>query len=391
SGSSAGIGLILFLFVSFRLMVLLAFPPENLIFYGDYRHYFNLADMTRRGFYPYLHYWYEFPPIFPWLNIGVYWLAGQQLKNYIPLLALVLLLAEAGNLVLLYRLARLLFDPRRAERLAWIYTALFTPVFFWLGNFDALTTFFILLSLYALLTDRPRLLGLGLGLGAMVKYVPVILLATVWRAKGLKTALGQAAAVLVIGLVLFAPFLWANPTMTLASLAAQAGKSSYQTVWALIDGNYTTGNFGPLIDHFDPAKAVQPVNNPARIPTWLTFIPFGLLGLWVLTRPRRLPDRRLDAVCFTAFTFLLFFLWSQGWSPQWQTFLIPLLLLALPERQAVLFVVVLGFINFLEWPVILSRGLTQFLPLTIILRTLIFVLLAVKLYQMLEEGPRAGR
>ncbi len=372
--------LILILFFTGRLMMLIAFPPENLIFYGDYQHYFNVAAMSRQGYYPFIHYWYEFPPIFPYLNILVYTLAGQQLKNYIPILAFVLLLAEGGNLYLLFRLALTLYSPARSIKIAWIYTALFVPVFFWLGNFDALTTFFILLGLYSLLKQKNKLLGLALGLGVMVKFVPVLLLATVWRARGFKATLIYAGAVVLTSLLIFGPFGLLNPELTLASLQAQAGKSSYQTVWALLDGNDTTGNFGPLDDHFDPVKATQPLNNPPRIPTWFTLIPFGLLGLFILTRPRTLPDPNLDAVIFTTLTFVIFFLWSQGWSPQWQTYLIPLLLLSLPERRAVLFIIVLGFINFLEWPVILSRGLNQLLPLTIISRTLILVLLVWELY-----------
>ncbi len=386
----ADFSLILILFFTGRLMMLIAFPPENLIFYGDYQHYFNLAAMTRQGYYPFIHYWYEFPPIFPYLNILVYTLAGQQLKNYIPILAFVLLLAECGNLYLLYRLALTLCGPARSIKIAWIYTALFVPVFFWLGNFDALTTFFILLGLDSLLKQKNKLLGLALGLGVMVKFVPVLLLATVWRARGFKATLIYAGVVVLISLLIFGPFGLLNPELTLASLQAQAGKSSYQTVWALLDGNDTTGNFGPLDDHFDPAKATTPLNNPPRIPTWLTLIPFGLLGLFILTRPHTLPDPNLDAVIFTTLTFVIFFLWSQGWSPQWQTYLIPLLLLSLPERRAVLFIIVLGFINFLEWPVILSRGLNQLLPLTIVSRTLILVLLAWELYGRLR-GAAQGK
>ena len=265
--SASDFSLILALFFTGRLMMLLAFPPENLIFYGDYQHYFNLADMTRLGYYPFIHYWYEFPPIFPYLNIAVYTLAGQQLKHYIPLLAFVLLLVECGNLYLLYRLAITLHGPARGVKIAWIYTALFVPVFFWLGNFDALTTFFILLGLFSLTRHKNKLLAVALGLGTMVKFLPVILLATVWRLRGLKATVVFAVATLVIGLVFFLPFGLLNPELTLASLQAQAGKSSYQTVWALLDGNYTTGNFGPLDDHFEAAKATQPVNNPARLPT----------------------------------------------------------------------------------------------------------------------------
>lgn len=382
SPAPPGFGLILLLFFTSRLMLLLAFPPENLIFYGDYRHYFNVADMTRAGLFPYIDFWYEFPPIFPYLNIAIYMLAGGELKNYIMLLALVLLLVECGNLYLLYRLAFSLYGRQRAIHTAWIYLALFTPIFFWLGNFDALTTFFILLALYGLLWGKRLLLAAALGVGAMVKFLPVILLATVLRTKGLKAAAGYGLAVVAISLLIFGPFALASPTFTLASVQAQAGKSSYQTIWALIDGNDTTGNFGPLADHLDPAAAGRPLHNPARIPSWLVLVPFGLLGLFILTRPR-LADLKYDTVLFTALTFVIFFLWSPGWSPQWQTFLIPLLLLSFYEQRAVLFIIALSFINFLEWPVILSRGLTQLLPVTVLARTLVFGVIGVELYQKL--------
>lgn len=385
SPAAVDFSLVLILFFTSRLMMLMAFPPENLIFYGDYQHYFNLADLTGRGFYPYLDYWYEFPPIFPYLNIAIYTLAGQQLKNYILLLAFVLLLVECGNLYLLYRLAFTLYGRGQALTIAWIYTALFIPSFFWLSNFDALTTFFILLGLYSLIRNKPRLLVVALGLGTMVKFLPVLLLATIWRVKGFKVACLYGIATLLTSLIIFGPFALRSPTFTLASLQAQVGKSSYQTVWAIIDGNTTTGNFGPLADHFDPVKAVTPINNPARIPTWLTLIPFGLLGFFIFTRPPASPDPNLDAVIFTTLTFIIFFLWSQGWSPQWQTFLTPLLLLTLPERRAILFIIALGFINFLEWPVILSRGLNSLLPITIIARTLLLILLAVELYRVLTQ------
>jgi hypothetical protein len=401
AAAPVNVSVILLLFLTGRLMLLLAFPPENLITYGDYQHYFNLADMSRpggctaatgagQGCLPFIDYWYEFPPIFPYLNIAIYHLAGQQLKNYIVLLAFVLLLVECANLYLLYRLSSVLYGRGQAINTAWIYTSLFVPVFFWLGNFDALTTFFILLGLYSLIENKNKLLALALGLGTMVKFLPVILLATVWRMRGVKSAVGYGLVTLLISLVIFGPFALLNPRLTLASLQAQAGKSSYQTVWALLDGNTGTGNFGPLIDHFDPAKAAQPVGKPARIPTWLTLIPFGLLGLLILKQPSALARPELDGVVFTTLTFIIFFLWSQGWSPQWQTFLIPLLLLALPQRQALLFIIGLGFVNFLEWPIILSRGLNQLLPLTIIIRTTMFILLAIELYRSLAGATLPG-
>ncbi len=384
--------LILILFFTSRLMLLLAFPLENLITYGDYQHYFNLADLSRsggctlivgpqHGCYPFIHYWYEFPPIFPYLNIIIYTVAGQQLKNYIFLMSFVLLLVECLNLYLLYRLAFILHGRVQAITTAWIYTALFVPTFFWLSNFDALTTLFILGGLYSLLKSKKIYLAMALGLGAMVKFLPLLLLAPIARLQGLKQMFVYSAFALILSFFIFGPFALINPELTLASLQAQAGKSSYQTVWAIIDGNDTTGNFGPLIDHFEASKAGQPVNNPARIPTWLTFIPFALLGLYIFRRPKTLPNLNLDTTIFTTLTFAIFFLWSQGWSPQWQTYLIPLLLLSLPYKRAVLFIIVLGFISFLEWPVILSRGLTDLLPITIMARTVVLILISFELYQ----------
>ncbi len=377
-------------------MLLIAYPPENLIPYSDYRYFFDAAALssaggcllftgTGDGCLPFIDYWFEYPPIYPYLNIGFYILADQQLKNYIFIQSFVLLLFECGNLYLLYRLAFVLYGRIQAINIAWIYTALFIPIFFLLSNFEALTTFLILLGLYSLIKHKNVLLALALGLGAMLKFLPVILLATVLRARGIKSALVFGATTMAISLIIFGPFVLISPDFTLASLQAQASKSSYQTVWAMVDGNVTTGSFGPILDHFNPAKAAVPLDNPARIPPWLTFIPFAVLGLFILTRPHTLSDTNLDTVIFTTLTCVIFFLWSKGWSPQWQTFFIPLLLLSLPAKRAVLYIIVLGFINFLEWPVILSRDLTDLLPITIIIRTLIFILLAVDLYQRLTK------
>ena len=74
----------------------------------------------------------------------------------------------------------------------------------------------------------------------MVKLLPLILLAPVARAKGIKQTLKYSGGVLLVCLIIFGPFLAFNPTMTVASLQAQASKSSYQTVWAMLDGNDST-------------------------------------------------------------------------------------------------------------------------------------------------------
>ncbi|MCK4452706.1 MAG: hypothetical protein KAX26_19210, partial [Anaerolineae bacterium] len=64
-----------------------------------------------------------------------------------------------------------------------------------------------------------------------------------------------------------------------------------------------------------------------------------------------------------------------------QVFLFPLILLSLPYRRGLLFVLTLGAVNLAEWPVLLGRGLNEWLWVTVPLRTGLFVLLAVELWR----------
>ena len=378
---------ILSLFIGFRLMMLMAWPAETLTQYGDYQYYYNLAALSEMGLLPFLDYWSEYPPVFPFLSVALYQLSGGVLKNYALSLSVTMLAFETGSLVLLYRMASQIPDNSQATWVSGVYVALFIPVFIWLGTFEAMTAFFVLLTLFALRRGQSSLPGIAIGLGALTKLLPLLLLATIWRTRGWRAALVTGLLALLVCLVVLGPLLILSPDYTLASLHSQGSKSSWQTVWALLDGNTAnTGIFGPVADHFDPLKARTQLYNPSRVPGWLTLIPFALLGLFIFTRPvLRHAD---DPFIFAALTFTILFLWAKGWSPQWQMFLVPLLLLSLPLQRAVLFVLALGFINLLEWPILLSRGLTELLPLTIVARTIVLVLLAWELYQQMTRLPQ---
>jgi hypothetical protein len=381
--------LILALFVLFRLMMLMAYWSSCLDYCSDYLYYFNLAALSKQGYLPFIHYWSEYPPIFPYLNLAIYRLTGDIFQRYVFGLGLLMLLAESGTLTLLYRLADEIYERERAIKLCWIYATLFLPLYFWRGTFDSLAAFFMLLALFALLTEidkHPRggrgLLGVSLGIGAMLKFIPLALLPAIWRRRGLWQMVQASILTLLISLAILAPLFVISPEVTGASLQSQGAKSSWQTIWALVDGNTTnTGSFGPIDYHFDPQRATTPQHNPSRISPLVTLLVFGGIGLYAFSRPTRLPPNR-DAVTFATLTLVMMFLWSKGWSPQWQMYLIPLLLLSLPVGRALLFIINLGLINFLEWPLIFNQGPIELMPLTIIARTFIFVLLAWELYRI---------
>jgi uncharacterized membrane protein len=375
----SGFLLILSLFVSFRLMMAMAYPPEALTSYSDYPYFYALADLARQGYYPLLHYWYEYPPIFPYLSQAAYAVTSSY-HAYATLLAAVMLIFEAGNLIFLYLIANEIHDKETSLKVAWMYSCLLVPVFFLWNGLDSLSLFFTLLSLLWLLRNRHTLSAVVLGLGLMTKYLPGILLATVWRFVKRKRALIYTLVVAVVATAIILPFAIASPSYTLASLRSQASKSSWQTIWALIDRNYTTGLFGPVADHLDPAKAGLRLHNPSRIPWFITVPLFALIYLYLFSRPIDTDDKKV-LLSFTGMTLCLFFLWAKGWSPQWQVMLIPLVLLVFPNGHGVLYCLVLGFVSFLEWPVVFSRGLNRLLMVTVPLRTLLMLLLLLVFYR----------
>ncbi|UCC89696.1 MAG: DUF2029 domain-containing protein, partial [Anaerolineales bacterium] len=175
--------LILTLFVAFRVMALLAFRPGGQVLdHSDFYWYREFAQLTRQGYIPYINLWTTYPPLFPFLMIGLWRISSLLPPWEFPNLWFSLLLGgtflvfETGNLLLIYASARQLADRRRAMRSAWFYAVLFTPVYTLTGWFESFPLFFFLLSLYLLLRGRPLWSALTTGVGFMIKLIPFILL-----------------------------------------------------------------------------------------------------------------------------------------------------------------------------------------------------------------------
>ena len=99
--------------------------------------------------------------MFPILVVGLWWvstlLPPWEYANlwFTMTLGGTMLVFEAGNLVLLFCIARRMVDDRAALRTAWFYLALFVPVYTLTAHFESLPLFFFLLGLYLLLLRRP--------------------------------------------------------------------------------------------------------------------------------------------------------------------------------------------------------------------------------------------
>jgi hypothetical protein len=398
--------LLLILFVSFRLLLLMAYQPivtnsggeRGITVGGDYFTYYQIAGLSDTVGVPFQDWWSEFPPVWSFATVGLYQLSGGERGNYSSfamLLSVIGIAFDVGNLILLRKIGTHLHGASTGIALCWIYAVTLAPLVFTFWNFEPVVACFLLFGLWWLLTNRDNRSAVVVAVGALTKFTPALLLAAVWRFRERNRALRYTAIVVGIFAAVYVPLFAQNAAMTLPSLTAQFNKASYQTVWALIDGNYRTGNFGPLADRTDPALANVVQGQPARVPGWLRLGIAAAIGLWIFVRAKRLDDKGL--VAFVAITLLIFFLQAQGWSPQWLVQIIPLVLLCFPTRDGVMVIVLLSLVTFAEYPFLFIRtgdtggeitgALIPPFVILVLVRTGILAGLCVALYRRLRQEP----
>ena len=70
-----------------RFLTLAALPIDAILGYGDYLHFFNLAEFSSlEAGLPWLGHWVEFPPLFPYLSLGIHGAAGGSLHREVKAL-----------------------------------------------------------------------------------------------------------------------------------------------------------------------------------------------------------------------------------------------------------------------------------------------------------------
>jgi hypothetical protein len=377
--------LILGLFLAFRLGLLIFWPADQLARWSDYPYFCELASWIDEGKLPYLHYWVEYPPLFPYLSVLVYRLLPRY-EAYAAGLALVQTAFEAGSLFLLCEIVRHAVGEDQVERIAWTYALLFAPLAASWLNFDAVATFFLLLAIERWLAGKGTQSALAAGVGGLVKWFPLLFLPVAIRfGQSWRRSVVYGVTALLVVAVVFGVLTALSPSYTLASLRSLGGRASWQTIWALLDGNLRTGAY--QANRLDPSDATPRQGNPSVVPIWLTTFLFGLVYGWVWLRTS-VDEGPRQVLRLATLTVVVFFLWSRGWSPQWLGMLAPLALASLPLGRAALYLVVLTFINLAEWPVLLSRGMNEWLYVTIPLRTGLLALMSLDLWKQVNSKCR---
>ncbi len=306
---------------------------------------------------------------------------------------------------------------QNALRPCWLYAALFIPVYTLTGWFESFPLFFFLLSLYLLIQNRPYLSALFTGIGFMIKLIPLILIpiavqrlsqksyylnlkkrkltlkkypdpnhleAKTFRA-GLRYLLisfdlpriALYSAIFLVTVIIIAwPFYQLNPDLIFASQQITMLRQPWETVWALIDGNYDYGIL-PLDRRDLNFAEIPPV--PSQIP-WLgvTAI-FGLIYALFYTRPINWAKAK-NMLAFAGFTLCLFMLWSKGFSPQWLNWPLFFIALLLPNIRGVIYAAILSLGNIIEanFFFIIFPEEHWLFATTVLIRTFLLIVLTVE-------------
>lgn len=351
-----------------RFGSIMAQPVEGLVGYGDFQHFFDLAAFaTGPGGLPFIGHWVEFPPLFPFLNLILYNLAGGRFHNYVYLLSITNAVFDLGSLWLFGKLVGAVLPTERQAAPVWLYGAFLALPAFGAWTFEPIAVFLMLLSVWFVVDGSPAFAGAAAGLGALTKAFPILSLILAWRYWRPGRAIRATLIALGVVSVVAIPLLLISPEYARASFSSQMAKSSHGTIWALMDGNLMTGNLGPLGEYLDPSAAREPRGEPPRVPVWISTLLAAAAGLWAYRRTE--PGRLGRALALLGLGWCVLLLCMRGWSPQWMAYLAPLILLILPAQRSVVLVINLVMVSLLEWPVLLSRGLFDLQWAPILLRT----------------------
>ncbi|MHA1234304.1 MAG: hypothetical protein ACTSQL_04375, partial [Promethearchaeota archaeon] len=256
-------------FIAARIIFLLSLPWEAISTYGDYWNFFQQASLGT----PYVDFWTEFPPLFPFLSRVIFLLVSGREYAYSYLLALVISLFQAGSILIFSNLGEKLNINKSKSRTA-AYFALTVGLFYSWSYFDPIAVFFLLLSISFILQRKDGPAAVAIAAGILTKWFPILAIPVLWKMRPIKKAFRITIFVFGIVFIVWGALYIINPEMTGASILSQANKGSWETVWALMDKNLGTGNFNPEVNRKIAETVKIRTGNIALIPAWLTLIVF---------------------------------------------------------------------------------------------------------------------
>ena len=375
-------GLIFVQFVLLRLGLALLWRPIGLFERGsDVGAYEQRARLALQGLHPYLDYWVEYPPVFPWIASGLKLLSvplGGDEAAFQVLFSLMMVGVEAGVLWLLHAIAVRVWDEPRGLVTAAAYAALFYPMYIANRHFESIAVLFLLLAVYLVIRERRHTATLAIALGMLTKLFPAaalpgLLAGQSWTGRTRYVALLVAS---VVGAL--APLAVVGREFFVASLQNMLHRPAWETLWALADGYF---GFGWIHRYRQTPETALEFNYTPDLPAAAWWGAAGLVvAIYAVLALRRSQPTPAGVVWTAGLALAAFALYLRGWSPQFMVWLLPFVLLAYPGGRGFLIATGLSGLALLEYPVY-SVLWSDFHPWTlwiiVVMRTLAILALGI--------------
>ena len=345
-------GLVVIQFVIVRLGLALLWRPIGFFERGsDVGAYEQRARLATLGLQPYLDYWVEYPPLFPWTAHGIKLLSlhvgGSEVAFQI-LFSLLMLGFEAGILGLIHRIAVHVWDRPRGLVAALAYAGLFYPIYISNRHFESIAVFFLLLGITLAIENRRHTAALAIALGMLTKIFPIAGLPALFagqswwaRTRYLGILAGSLAGVLL-------PLFISSREFFVASFQNMIMRPGWETIWALADGYFSFG----WVHRFrqSPHTALE-FNYTPGVPNqvwWATAAIVAALYIYLTLRQQQATPATI--VWSTGLALVVFALYLRGWSPQFMVWILPFVLIAFPGGRGFLIATSLSVLALLESP-----------------------------------------
>ena len=350
------------------------------------RNWLDFFEPMQNGYLPYIDFHVGYPPIGFLTFLPLVFLSNFNLTIFSALMRTINAFFLIMAVLLIYLIVYKVRDKRDAIISALIVMVSFSTISYNRHSNESIALFFALLAVYFMLDRKICSAGLAIGLGAMVKIIPGLLVIPAFkRFKGTRERVLLLGSAYMVILLLNLPFVIVNPFMWLGTYLYNGARGPWETIWALIEGWYGHGGakaLHPYFEAFIPYTQLMTFYHPSphdqayyawHYP-WLPTLLF-ILGIASLLLSYCLINKH-DVTKGVALTLFLFMFFSKGYSPQFTIFMLPFMAMALEGTKKIYLCAMLETGTILQWIV---WGLPGFyspslLALAVILRTIPFVL-----------------